>query len=78
MSPEDMVRAYGTLELAEVYSAIAYYLHHQEEVDAYLKPRELEAAALQAEIELQRPRVSKDELVARRCGVEKVHAPTGE
>lgn len=78
MSPEDMVRAYSTLELAEVYSAIAYYLHHQEEVDAYLQQREQAAATLQAEIEHQRPRISKEELVARRGGVETVQAPTGE
>jgi uncharacterized protein (DUF433 family) len=78
MSPEDMVRAYNTLELAEVYSAIAYYLHHQGEVDAYLRQREHEAATLQAEIEHLQPRISKEELVARRGGVETVHAPTGE
>jgi uncharacterized protein (DUF433 family) len=34
MTPEDMVRAYGTLELADVYAAIAYYLRHRDEVRA--------------------------------------------
>src|SRR5688572_33322364 len=29
--PEDMVRAYDSLELADVHSAIAYYLRHREE-----------------------------------------------
>lgn len=78
MSPEDMVRAYDTLELADVYGAIAYYLRHQDEVNAYIKQREQDAATLQAEIENERPRISKEELVARHSGVEKVHAPTGE
>ncbi len=78
MTPEDMVRAYDTLKLADVYSAIAYYLHHQEEVNAYLKQREQDATSLQAEIESERPRISKQDLVARRSGTEKVHAPTGE
>ena len=29
MSPEDMVRAYDTLALADVHAAIAYYLRHR-------------------------------------------------
>src|SRR5262249_52594442 len=32
MSPEDMVRAYDTLSLADVHATIAYYLRHREEV----------------------------------------------
>ena len=39
MSPEDMVRAYDTLRLADVYEAIAYYLRHRGEVDDYLARR---------------------------------------
>src|SRR5437763_9820505 len=48
MTPEDMVRAYDTLALADVYAVIAYYLRHRDEVRAYLKRREAEAAALRA------------------------------
>ena len=34
MTPEDMVRAYETLVLADVHAAIAYYLQHRDEVRA--------------------------------------------
>jgi hypothetical protein len=66
MTPEDLVRAYDTLNLADVHEAIAYYLRHRAEVDAYLARRREEAAALQAKIEAERPRISADEVKARR------------
>lgn len=36
-TPDDTVRAYDTLELADVYAVVAYYLRHRAEVRAYLK-----------------------------------------
>jgi uncharacterized protein (DUF433 family) len=78
MTPEDMVRAYETLVLADVYAVIAYYLRYRDEVRAYLKRREEEAEALRAEIEAEHPRVSRDELLARRSAREKADAPTGQ
>src|SRR5947207_3767741 len=51
MTPEDMVRSYDTLVLADVHAVIAYYLRHRDEVRAYLKRREEEAQTLQATIE---------------------------
>ncbi len=54
MTPEDMVRAYDVLVLADVHAAIAYYLRHREEVRAYLKQRKVEAEALRARIEGER------------------------
>lgn len=35
-SPEEIVRAFSTLKLSQVYGAIAYYLDHAEIVKAYL------------------------------------------
>ncbi len=67
MTPEEMVRAYDTLVLADAYAAIAYYLSHRDEVRAYLKRREEEAGALRAKIEAERPRIGREELLARRA-----------
>src|SRR4051794_32883466 len=78
MTPEDMVRAYDTLVLSEVYAVIAYYLQHRVAVLAYLKRREEEAGALRAKIEAVRPRVSREELLSRRSAREKADASTGQ
>ena len=78
MTPEDMVRAYDTLILADVYASIAYYLWHRDEVQVYLKRREEEAASLRTQIEAERPRVSREELLARRSAKEKADAPVGQ
>jgi hypothetical protein len=77
MSPEDLVRAYDTLELADAYAAIAYYLRHRGDVQAYRKRREQEAEALRAKIEADRSRISREELMTRRMAREKADALTG-
>jgi uncharacterized protein (DUF433 family) len=78
MTPEDMVRAYDTLELADVHSAIAYYLRHRADVRAYLKQRQEQAGELRAKIEAERPRISREEVLARRSAREKADAPTSQ
>jgi uncharacterized protein (DUF433 family) len=78
MTSEDMVRAYDTLQLADVCAVIAYYLRHRDEVRAYLKRREEEAQALRSKIESDRPRITREELLARRCLREEHHAPAGQ
>jgi uncharacterized protein (DUF433 family) len=42
-TPQEIAEAYPPLELAVIYSVIAYYLHHQIELDAYLEEGEREA-----------------------------------
>jgi uncharacterized protein (DUF433 family) len=71
MTPEDIVRAYDTLVLADVHSVIAYYVRHRDEVRAYLGRRNEEAETLRVKIEAERPRVSREELLARRSVSEK-------
>src|SRR5437762_5016790 len=65
MTPEDMVRAYDTLVLDDVHAVIAYYLQHREEVQTHLKRRKEEAETLRAKIAAERPRVARQELLAR-------------
>src|SRR5438067_381409 len=65
MAPEDIVRAYDSLKLADVHAAIAYYLRHLDDVRAYMKRREQEADALRVKIEAKHPRPSREELRAR-------------
>lgn len=78
VSPEDMIRAYDTLQLADVHAVIAYYLRHKEDVAVYLKRRTEAAESLRAKIEAEHPRVGRDTLLARRREREKEHAPTGQ
>jgi len=63
---EVIAHCYPTLQLADVYAVIAYYLRHKEEVDAYVARREKEADELQEMIEAnQKPGPSKAELLRR-------------
>ena len=78
MTPEDIVRAYDTLVLADVHAVIAYYLRHRDAVRAYLKRRGEDADALRARIETERPRISREELMARRSATENADAPTSQ
>lgn len=78
MTPEDIVRAHDTLDLANVNLAIDYYLRHGTEVRAYLQRRETEAIALRAQIEAEAPRIRREELVARRGTREHADATAGK
>jgi uncharacterized protein (DUF433 family) len=68
MTPEELVQAYDTLDLADVHGAIAYYLRHRADVRAYMARREQEAKVLRAAIEEKLPPLSRSELKARVSG----------
>ena len=74
--PEAIAHGFPTLNLADVYGVIAYYLRHREEVDAYLHTRRHEAETLRQEIEAQQPdRLElRDKLLARKVQRELTHA----
>ncbi len=55
-SPEEIVRKYGHLTLAQVYAALAYYHANREEIDAEIAADEAEADRLEREF-LQKRRV---------------------
>lgn len=50
-TPEEIVRHYPSLQLADIYAVLTYYLRHQTDVDAYLHRRQEEAAAIRREAE---------------------------
>lgn len=50
-TPEEIHESFPSVPLADVYGAIAYYLHHRSDVDSYLADQEAEAERLQREVE---------------------------
>ncbi len=77
--PESIVHGYPTLNLADVYAAIAYYLRHRKEVDEYLQARREEAEQLREVIEAKQPDRPelRAKLLARKAQMEREHASSG-
>lgn len=50
-SPEEIASRYPSLDQADIYATITYYLRHRQEVENYLLQRENEAAKVRAENE---------------------------
>src|SRR5262245_12441031 len=49
--PEEIVNRFPSLRLADVHAAIAYYLNHTDEIEAYLRQQQIEADELQRQLE---------------------------
>lgn len=65
-TPQDLAESFPGVPLADIYSVIAFYLHHREAVDAYLAERERQAAELRRQVEArQGPQPTREELLAR-------------
>ncbi|MEQ1607061.1 MAG: DUF433 domain-containing protein [Pyrinomonadaceae bacterium] len=64
-------RNFDTLSLAEIHSAIAYYLHNKAKVDEYLveQDREYEKKRLQNLKDFP-PRLTREMLIARKNGLD--------
>jgi uncharacterized protein (DUF433 family) len=50
---EQIQDSFPSLSIRQIYGAIAYYLDHQDDVEAYLNERQVEAQAIRREIESQ-------------------------
>jgi uncharacterized protein (DUF433 family) len=74
--PEAIAHGYPTLQLADVYAVIAYYLRHRHDVDEYLHSRRAEAEKMRQEIEAKQPsRLDlRAKLLARKAQMELEHA----
>lgn len=54
-TPDEIASRYPTLDRADIYAVIAYYLRHRQEVEEYLRQRENEAAKVRVENEKSCP-----------------------
>jgi len=52
---EEIADSYDVLDLADVYAVISFYLSNQDEVDDYMRRREVQATELRREIEMRFP-----------------------
>ncbi|KAF3886320.1 MULTISPECIES: DUF433 domain-containing protein [Nostocales] len=64
---EEIVLQYPSLQLADVYAVISYYLRHQQEVETYLQQRQQRANEIRQLNEAQfDPQGVRDRLLSRR------------
>jgi uncharacterized protein (DUF433 family) len=64
---EEIVQQYPSLNLADVYQVIAYYLRHPADVETYLSERRAKAEVVQKQNEARfDPKGVRDRLLARR------------
>src|SRR5947207_1710566 len=54
-SAEEIVQQYPSLDLADVYLVLGFYLGHRAEIEAYLQEREQQADDLRKQIEARWP-----------------------
>ena len=77
--PESMTRNYPSLDLADAYSIIGYYLRHKAEVDEYIRTLNAEAdEARRAFEEKFPPRITREILEARKRELEARRASAGQ
>lgn len=69
--PEAIAQRYPTTTLADIYAAIAYYLRHRENIEAYLIEREQRTQEVRQRIEARQGNLAhlRDRLLARQRSV---------
>ena len=66
-TPEEIVSGFDTLDLADVYETVSYYLRNRAKVEAYLEKRRIESEEIRRENERRWPSAEfKARLIARR------------
>ena len=65
-TPEEIAEQYPSLQIADIYLVIGYYLRHKSEIDAYLAERQRQSALIRQEVEKRfNPVGIRDRLLAR-------------
>jgi|SaaInl8_200m_RNA_FD_contig_91_521307_length_6160_multi_4_in_0_out_0_7 uncharacterized protein (DUF433 family) len=65
-TPEEIVQQYSSINLADIYYILGYYLHNQPEVESYLQIRQQERIKVREQNEAQfAPQGIRDRLTAR-------------
>ncbi len=68
---EEIVYRYPSLNLADVYATVAFYLNHQSEVEAYLQQRRQQSQEIRAINQANfHPQSLRDRLLARKAAQE--------
>lgn len=66
-TPEEIAQQYTTLNLADIYAVISYYLQNQDELVEYLQRRKAQRSELKEEVESRfDPQGIRDRLLARK------------
>lgn len=66
-TPEEIVQAFPTLDLAAIYSVLSYYLQNRAEVEKYLEQRKVQRHDLKKDIEARfNPHGLRARLLARK------------
>ena len=66
-TPEEIVHQYPSLDLADIYAVLGYYLRHRTDVDVYLQRRQQQAQQVRQENEARFPTTGiRERLLARR------------
>lgn len=68
LTAEEIVYRYPSLNLADIYATIAFYLNHQQEVEVYLQQRQQQAQEIRRMNEARfDPQGLRDRLLARKA-----------
>ncbi len=65
-TPEQIVEEYPSLELADVYDVIAYYLRHRTDVDRYLREQQQAASDMMDRLRSEFPQPNLRQKLTKR------------